>query len=79
MTNMLKTTLLLGLLTGLILWIGGAMGGQTGIFIAFLFAAIMNLGAYWFSDKMVLSMYKASEVDQAQAPGLYRMVRSRWA
>ena len=74
MTNMLKTTLLLGLLTGLILWIGGAMGGQTGIFIAFLFAAIMNLGAYWFSDKMVLSMYRASEVDQAQAPGLYRMV-----
>ena len=74
MQNTLKTTLLLGLLTGLILWIGGALGGQTGIVIAFLFAAVMNLGAYWMSDKIVLSMYRASEIDPAQAPALYRMV-----
>jgi len=74
MQNMLKTTLLLGLLTGLILWAGGALGGQSGMMIAFVFAAVMNLGAYWFSDKMVLSMYRASEVDPAQAPGLFRMV-----
>jgi heat shock protein HtpX len=74
MQNTMKTTLLLGLLTGLILWIGGAMGGQNGMFIAFLFAAVMNLGAYWFSDKMVLSMYRASEADPAQAPGLFRTV-----
>ena len=74
MQNTLKTTLLLGLLTGLILWIGGALGGKTGIVIAFIFAAVMNLGAYWFSDKIVLRMYRANEVDPAQAPGLYRMV-----
>ena len=74
MGNMMKTTLLLGLLTGLILWIGGALGGQTGMVIAFLFAGIMNLGAYWYSDKIVLRMYKAGEVDPAEAPGLYRMV-----
>jgi len=74
MQNMLKTTLLLGLLTGLILWAGGALGGQSGMMIAFVFAAVMNLGAYWFSDKMVLSMYRASEVDPAQAPGLFRMM-----
>jgi len=74
MENTLKTTLLLGLLTGLILWIGGALGGQHGIVIALVFAAVMNMGAYWFSDKIVLSMYKAAEVDPAKAPGLYRLV-----
>ncbi len=72
--NTLKTTLLLGLLTGLILWFGGYVGGQSGMVIAFLFAVIMNFGAYWFSDKIVLAMYRAREVDPAQAPGLYRMV-----
>jgi heat shock protein HtpX len=74
MGNSVKTTLLLGLLTGLILWIGGALGGQNGMVIALVFAAVMNVGAYWFSDKVVLSMYRAHEVDPAQAPGLYRMV-----
>lgn len=74
MMNTLKTTLLLGLLTGLILWFGGYVGGQSGMVIAFLFAVIMNFGAYWFSDKIVLAMYRAREVDPAQAPGLYRMV-----
>jgi heat shock protein HtpX len=74
MGNTLKTTLLLGLLTGLIIWIGGYFGGQGGIVIAFLFAVIMNFGAYWFSDKIVLSMYRAREVDPTQAPDLYRMV-----
>jgi heat shock protein HtpX len=74
MGNTLKTTLLLGLLTGLIVWIGGYFGGQGGIVIAFLFAVIMNFGAYWFSDKIVLRMYRAREVDPTQAPELYRMV-----
>jgi len=74
MENTLKTTLLLGLLTGLILWIGGALGGQHGLVIALVFAAVMNMGAYWFSDKIVLSMYRASEVDPAKAPGLFRLV-----
>jgi len=74
MANTLKTTLLLGLLTGLILWFGGYVGGQSGMVIAFLFALLMNFGAYWFSDKIVLAMYSAREVDPQQAPGLYRMV-----
>jgi len=74
MGNTLKTTMLLGLLTGLIVWIGGYFGGQSGMVIAFLFAGIMNFGAYWFSDKVVLSMYRAREVEPTQAPELYRMV-----
>jgi heat shock protein HtpX len=74
MGNTLKTTMLLGVLTGLIIWIGGYLGGQGGMVIAFLFAGIMNFGAYWFSDKVVLSMYRAREVDPTQAPDLYRMV-----
>jgi heat shock protein HtpX len=74
MANTLKTTLLLGLLTGLILWFGGYVGGQSGMMIAFLFALLMNFGAYWFSDKIVLAMYRAREVEPQQAPGLYRMV-----
>ena len=74
MGNTLKTTMLLGLLTGLIVWIGGYLGGQGGMVIAFLFAGVMNFGAYWFSDKIVLRMYRAREVDPTQAPDLYRMV-----
>jgi heat shock protein HtpX len=74
MGNTLKTTLLLGLLTGLIVWIGGYFGGQGGMIFAFLFAVIMNFGAYWFSDRIVLRMYRAREVDPGQAPGLYRIV-----
>jgi heat shock protein HtpX len=62
MNNTLKTTLLLGLLTGLLLAIGGAVGGQGGLMVALVLAAIMNFGSYWFSDKIVLSMYSAQEV-----------------
>jgi heat shock protein HtpX len=61
MNNTLKTTLLLGLLTGLLLAIGSAFG-QNGLLIAFVFAVVMNFGSYWFSDKIVLSMYGAKEV-----------------
>jgi len=60
--NGIKTGLLLGALTGLLMLIGGWFGGNNGVVIAFLFAAAMNLGAYWFSDKIVLSMYKAQPV-----------------
>jgi heat shock protein HtpX len=74
-SNAIKTTLLLGLLTGLILAIGRYLGGSQGIVIAFVFAAIMNFSAYWFSDKMVLRMYAAQPVDESQAPELYRVVR----
>jgi heat shock protein HtpX len=62
MANGLKTALLLGALSGLLLVIGDLLGGQNGLMIAFLFAAIMNLGSYWFSDKIVLRMYRAQEV-----------------
>ena len=74
MANQLKTLLLLGLLTGLILFIGGAVGGKGGLVIALLFALVMNVGSYWFSDKMVLRMYQAREVSPNEAPGLHQMV-----
>ena len=76
MSNTIKTTLLLGLLTGLIMGFGSYLGGSQGLVIAFVFAAVMNFGAYWFSDKMVLSMYRAQPVDEAQAPELYGIVHN---
>ncbi len=63
MSNTLKTTLLLGLLTGIIMWIGQYLGGSHGLMIAFVFATLMNFGSYWFSDKLVLAMYRAQPVD----------------
>ena len=74
MQSTLKTTLLLASLTAVIMLIGGYFGGQSGMIIAFTFAVIMNFGAYWFSDKVVLKMYSARQVDPSQAPGLYQMV-----
>jgi heat shock protein HtpX len=71
MPNGLKTALLLGALSGLLLVIGDLLGGSSGIMIAFIFAAVMNVGSYWFSDKIVLRMYGAQEVGQ-QHP-LYQM------
>lgn len=73
--NTFKTTLLLGALTGLLLFIGGLFGGKGGVFIAFIFAIVMNFGAYWFSDKLILKMYNAQEVTETQARELYTMVR----
>lgn len=74
MSSQIKTALLLGLLTALILIVGQAMGGRQGLFIAFFLAVVMNLGSYWFSDKIVLSMYGAQELSPADAPGLHAMV-----
>jgi heat shock protein HtpX len=62
MANGLKTALLLGLLSGMLLVIGEMAGGSQGLVMAFFFAAIMNIGSYWFSDKIVLSMYRARQV-----------------
>ena len=62
MNNGLKTALLLGALSGLLLLIGEMLGGSSGIMTAFVFAALMNFGSYWFSDKIVLRMYRAQEV-----------------
>ena len=54
--------------------LGGIMGGRTGIIIAFVIAMIMNVGSYWYSDKIVLSMYQARELSEDEAPMLHRMV-----
>jgi len=75
MSNALKTTLLLGLLTGLVLWIGQYFGGSHGLVIALVFAAVMNLGSYWFSDRIVLAMYGARPLSEENAPDLFRVVR----
>jgi heat shock protein HtpX len=73
---MLRTTLLLGALTGLIMGLGQYFGGSHGLTIAFVFAIIMNFGSYWFSDKIVLAMYQARQVSEAEAPMLYRIVHN---
>src|SRR5215469_11770376 len=62
MPNGLKTAMLLGLLSGLLLVIGQWLGGANGMMIEFVFAVVMNFGSYWFSDKIVLRMYNAQEV-----------------
>lgn len=73
--NTLRTGLLMAALTGLFLVVGFLIGGGPGMVIAFLFAAGTNLFAYWNSDKMLLSMYGAREVDEASAPDIVRLVR----
>jgi heat shock protein HtpX len=62
MTNVLKTTVLLGAMTGLLLMIGELIGGGQGLIFGFVIAVVMNFGSYWFSDKIVLRMYSATEV-----------------
>ncbi|OEU42729.1 protease HtpX [Methanosarcina sp. Ant1] len=74
MKNMLKTTVLLAALTGLLILIGDYFGGTGGMIIAFLFAVILNFGSYWYSDKIVLKMYGAREVTPAESPNLHRIV-----
>src|SRR3989304_6336572 len=74
MGNTLKTGLLLAVLTVLFVAVGNAVGGQSGMLTAFAFAVLMNVGAYWFSDKIVLRMYRAQEVSEAEAPQLHAMV-----
>jgi heat shock protein HtpX len=73
--NTLKTGLLLGALTGLLMLIGGMFGGQQGVVVAFIFAMVLNFGSYWFSDKLVLRMYQAQPVTESEAPELYGIVR----
>lgn len=74
MGNQIRTTLLLAVLTAVIVWIGGAMGGRQGMVMALFFAGAMNFASYWYSDTIVLKMYKAREATPAQAPELYRLV-----
>jgi heat shock protein HtpX len=73
--NAIKTTFLLAFLTVILLFAGAAMGGRGGATVALIFAGVMNFGAYWFSDKIVLRMYKAREVSESEAPQLCTIVR----
>jgi len=72
--NGLKTVLLMGLLTGFFLGVGHLIGGRQGMYIALGLAAVMNLVSFWFSDKIVLALYRAQPVSEAEAPWLYRVV-----
>src|SRR5262245_60351915 len=72
--NTMKTTLLLAALTGLFLFIGELIGGRSGMLMALGFAALMNFGAFFWSDKIVLSMYSAKPVDPSSAPELHAIV-----
>jgi len=74
--NKLKTTFFLASLAVLFVVVGSLIGGQSGATIAFVIALVMNVGAYWFSDKIVLRMYGAKEVSETEAPVLHRIVRS---
>jgi len=75
MSNTLKTTALLAALTVLFILIGGMVGGEQGMVVAFLFAGLMNFGSYWWSDRIVLWMYGAQEVTESQAPEFHALVR----
>lgn len=75
MSNVLKTALLLAVLTVMLVLLGGAIGGRQGMLIAFILALAMNFGSYWWSDKIVLAMYRARPISAAQAPRLHDVVR----
>ncbi|HEY0856467.1 MAG TPA: zinc metalloprotease HtpX [Albitalea sp.] len=75
MFNLLKTAVLMAAITALFMAIGAMLGGRAGMMLALAIAVAMNLFSYWFSDKLVLRMYNAQEVDESSAPQFYRMVR----
>jgi heat shock protein HtpX len=70
-----KTAILLAAMTALLIFIGDMLGGRQGAIIGLVFAGVMNFGSYWFSDKIVLRMYKAKEVTEAEEPKLYGIVK----
>ena len=74
MGYMIRSVLLLGLLTGIFLFVGNLIAGKVGMTIALILAGIMNFLAYWFSDKIVLAMYGAREISYEEAPWLHAMV-----
>lgn len=76
MTSQIKSVMLLAAMTAFFMFAGYLLGGRSGMTIALIFAAGMNFFSYWFSDKIVLKMYKAREVTPAQAPELYGIVQS---
>jgi heat shock protein HtpX len=73
--NQIKTFILMALLTILLVWIGSLVGGRNGAIFALVFAGAMNFGIYWFSDRIVLKMYRAQAVTEAEQPVLHRIVR----
>ena len=73
--NYMKTAMLMALLTLLLVWGGAALGGKSGMTFALIMAFVMNFVTYFFSDKIVLKMYRAREVGEAEAPVLHRIVR----
>ena len=73
--NQIKTFILMALLTVLLVWLGNVVGGRNGALFALVFAGVMNFGVYWFSDRIVLKMYRAQEVTEAEEPVLHRIVR----
>jgi len=75
MGNTVKTTLLLALLTVFLVGLGSVLGGRGGMVLAFGLAIVMNLGSYWFSDRIVLAMYRAKELGPSEHPELHRTVR----
>ncbi|MBI2659199.1 zinc metalloprotease HtpX [Candidatus Woesearchaeota archaeon] len=74
MKNQVKTAVLLAMLTALLLWIGSFFG-RNGLIFAAIFVGLMNIGSYWFSDKIVLWMYRAKEAKQTEYPKLHRIVK----
>jgi len=75
MFNLMKTAILMAAITALFMALGSFLGGQQGMMLALIVALGMNFFSYWFSDKLVLKMYNAQEVDESSAPQFYRMVR----
>ncbi len=75
MFNLMKTAILMAAITALFMAIGSVLGGQQGMMLALVVAVGMNFFSYWYSDKMVLKMYNAQEVDETSAPQFYKMVR----
>jgi len=74
MSNQIRTTILLALMTAVIMWVGALIGGRAGMIFALVIAGAMNFFSYWYSDKIVLRMYRAQEVSPQQAPELYQLV-----
>jgi heat shock protein HtpX len=75
MFNMLKTAVLMAAITALFMFIGQMLGGTSGMWLALVVALAMNFFSYWFSDRIVLRMYNAQEVDERTSPQFVRMVR----
>jgi heat shock protein HtpX len=75
MSNSIKTVVLMACLMSLLLFMGQAFGGENGLVLALVFSLLINFGAYWFSDKIVLMSYRAREVTEAESPRLYSIVQ----